>query len=78
LPRGIGEIQIFAALAQLRLIFADRGIGRVPARSGFGFRILNALVKQLRGTLTQSDNRPGLRIEVVMPAVPNGEDSWLP
>ena len=62
------EITLIENLTDLRLIVADRGVGKVPARSGFGFRILDALVKQLRGTLTQSDNRPGLRIEVVLPA----------
>ena len=62
------EITLIENLTDLRLIVADRGVGKLPARSGFGFRILDALVKQLRGILTQSDNRPGLRIEVVLPA----------
>jgi two-component system, chemotaxis family, sensor kinase Cph1 len=56
-------------LTDLRLVVADRGVGKIPGRSGFGFRIIDSLVKQLRGTLTQSDNRPGLRMEIVLPVV---------
>jgi chemotaxis family two-component system sensor kinase Cph1 len=64
------EITLVENLTDLRLIVADRGVGKVPARSGFGFRVLDTLVRQLRGTLTQSDDRPGLRIEVILPASP--------
>jgi chemotaxis family two-component system sensor kinase Cph1 len=62
------EITLIEDPSGLRLIVADRGVGKIPAGEGFGFRILNALVQQLRGTLTQSDNQPGLRIEVILPA----------
>ena len=65
------EITLIENPADLRLIVADRGVGTSPARDGFGFRILDALVKQLRGTLTPSDNRPGLRIEVILPTSPD-------
>ncbi len=65
------EISLIENLTDLRLIVADRGAGKVPARGGFGFRIIDTLVKQLRGQLIQSDNRPGLRIEIVLPAGPD-------
>ena len=61
------EITLVENLTDLRLIVADRGVGKSPGRSGLGFRIIDSLVKQLRGTLTQSDNRPGLRMEIVLP-----------
>jgi two-component system, chemotaxis family, sensor kinase Cph1 len=61
------EITLSESLTDLRLIVADRGVGNDPGRGGFGFRIIDALVKQLRATLTQSDNRPGLRMEIVLP-----------
>ncbi len=64
------EITLIENLDDLRLIVADRGVGKVPARGSFGLRIVDALVSQLRGTLTQSDNQPGLRIEVILPARP--------
>jgi len=64
------EISLIESLTDLRLIVADRGVGKISGRSGVGFRIIDALVKQLRATLTQSDNRPGLRMEIVLPVGP--------
>lgn len=46
---------------RLRLIVADEGVGRGPARKGFGSRIIEALVGQLHGTLEYQDARPGTR-----------------
>jgi two-component system, chemotaxis family, sensor kinase Cph1 len=61
------EITLIENLTDFRLIVADRGVGKIPGRGGLGFRIIDSLVKQLRGTLTQSDNRPGLRMEIALP-----------
>jgi two-component sensor histidine kinase len=47
--------------ARLRLIVADQGMGRHAARSGFGTRMMDALVGQLQGTLEYEDARPGTR-----------------
>jgi light-regulated signal transduction histidine kinase (bacteriophytochrome) len=65
------EVSLVEDLSGLRMTVADRGVGIVPGRRGFGSRIMEALVRQLGGTLTQSDNRPGLRTEISMsvPAV---------
>lgn len=52
---------------RFRLIVADRGIGRSGTREGFGTRMLRAVVKGLRGTLEESDGRPGLRVAVTAP-----------
>ena len=64
------DITLSESLTDLRLIVADRGVGKISGRSGVGFRIIDALVKQLRATLTQSDNRPGLRMEIALPVGP--------
>lgn len=52
---------------QLRLIVADKGVGRGSARKGFGSRIMEGLVAQLGGTLDLGDNQPGLRTVVMVP-----------
>jgi len=46
---------------KLRLVVADRGIGRGGGRKGFGSRMIEALVTQLHGTLDYQDDRPGTR-----------------
>jgi two-component system, chemotaxis family, sensor kinase Cph1 len=48
-----------------RLTVADRGVGRSSAKAGFGSRMLDALVRQLGGTLEFSDNQPGTRAVMV-------------
>ena len=63
------EIELTQDRTHLRLVVADRGSGKASARKGFGSRIMDALVSQLRGTLAYKDNHPGLRIEVVVPIV---------
>ncbi len=56
---------------RFRLTVADRGQGRIGTRTGFGTRMLTAMVKRLDGTIEESDNAPGLRFTVSAPiAVP--------
>ncbi len=55
--------------ASFRLIVADHGKGRTDARSGFGSRMLAAMVERLGGTLQETDNNPGLRIILAAPIV---------
>ena len=52
---------------RFRLTVADRGQGRTGDRTGFGTRMLGAMVKRLDGTIEESDNAPGLRFTVSAP-----------
>lgn len=52
---------------RFRLTVADRGQGRMGNRTGFGTRMLGAMVKRLDGTIEESDNSPGLRFTVSAP-----------
>jgi chemotaxis family two-component system sensor kinase Cph1 len=52
------------------MIVSDRGRGIAVQREGFGSRIMAALVKQLDGEITFSDNGPGLRAAVTAPLRP--------
>ena len=54
---------------QFRLIVADRGAGQAatPPRSGFGTRMMNALIDRLDGSIERFDNQPGLRVIVTAP-----------
>ncbi len=52
---------------RFRLTVADRGQGRVGNRTGFGTRMLTAMVKRLDGTIEENDNAPGLRFTVSAP-----------
>lgn len=52
---------------RFRLTVADRGQGRVGNRTGFGTRMLTAMVKRLDGVIEESDNAPGLRFTVSAP-----------
>jgi light-regulated signal transduction histidine kinase (bacteriophytochrome) len=55
------EITLAQHRRDLQLTVSDRGIGRQSAKSGFGSRLMTALVQQLGGELAYEDNRPGLR-----------------
>jgi two-component system, chemotaxis family, sensor kinase Cph1 len=67
-------VTIVEERAQLRLIVADSGVGAPPvARSGFGSRMMEALVKQIGGHLTREDNRPGLRVTLSAPLSASAE-----
>lgn len=50
---------------RFRLIVADQGRGKSDTRSGFGTRMLNAMVERLGGTIENTNNRPGLRVILV-------------
>lgn len=54
---------------RFRLIVADRGPGKgtTVKGTGFGSRMLEAVVAQIGGTLENHDNRPGLRTVVSAP-----------
>ncbi|MEN2746147.1 histidine kinase dimerization/phosphoacceptor domain -containing protein [Sphingomonas sp. T9W2] len=52
---------------RFRLTVSDRGRGRVGNRTGFGTRMLTAMVKRLDGVIEESDNAPGLRFTVSAP-----------
>lgn len=55
----------------LRLIVSDRGNGKLAdassKRSGFGSKMLSAIVERLGGHIDEEDNRPGLRTIVTAP-----------
>jgi light-regulated signal transduction histidine kinase (bacteriophytochrome) len=55
--------------ADLRIIVADQGQGpgKQAPGSGFGSRMMTAMVRQLQGELTLGDNRPGLRAILTCP-----------
>jgi light-regulated signal transduction histidine kinase (bacteriophytochrome) len=52
---------------RFRLVVADDGVGRASPRTGFGSRMMEALVSQLAGTLEFEDNKPGTRAIVSAP-----------
>jgi len=58
---------------RFRLTVADRGQGRTGNRTGFGTRMLGAMVKRLDGTIEESDNAPGLRFTVSAPIAAPGD-----
>jgi light-regulated signal transduction histidine kinase (bacteriophytochrome) len=64
---GSIEIRLTEERNFLRLTIADRGVGRLTFRKGFGSRLMDGLVGQLGGTLTYSDNQPGLRATLLVP-----------
>ncbi|MFT4159743.1 histidine kinase dimerization/phosphoacceptor domain -containing protein [Shinella sp.] len=52
----------------LRLIVSDRGRGKQKAgTTGFGSRMLHAIVDSLGGNLDEEDNMPGLRVVLTAP-----------
>ena len=61
------NIELLEDRTNLRLIVADKGVGRASSRKGLGSGIIEALVTQLGGNLASSDNEPGLRITITMP-----------
>lgn len=67
-----GKILVVAERSQesLRIKIADDGIGMptTTANGGtFGRTLIETLARQLRGTLTQADAKPGTAVEIVMP-----------
>ena len=61
------EIQLMGEQGSLRLVVADRGTGRPASGSGFGTKMMNALVIQLGGRLVYEDNHPGMRAVLTAP-----------
>jgi two-component sensor histidine kinase len=49
---------------KIRLIVADQGGGKQGPRVGFGSKMMDALVRQMGGTLAYHDNAPGVRAEL--------------
>ncbi|MCX5519505.1 GAF domain-containing protein [Kaistia defluvii] len=58
----------------LRVVVSDHGEGKGPVTkgTGFGSRMLGALIDQLQGRITYVDNAPGLRAVVSMPVIAPG------
>jgi two-component sensor histidine kinase len=52
---------------RLRLIVADEGRGKTGTNTGFGSRMMGAMVQRLDGEIEQVDNRPGLRAILTAP-----------
>jgi two-component sensor histidine kinase len=64
------EIRLIEDRTHLQLIVADKGIGKVSSRQGFGTIIMEKMVAQLGGELTYGDNYPGLQTSVKIPIRP--------
>lgn len=64
---GPVEIGLTEDSTHFRLVVADSGIGRSSDHTGFGSRIIAAMVRQLEGTIAYTDNQPGLRVEITVP-----------
>jgi chemotaxis family two-component system sensor kinase Cph1 len=66
-----GPIQVLLEQhrSSLRLVVADRGKGHAGKTegTGFGSRMLGALIQRLGGSLDMDDNRPGMRAIVTAP-----------
>jgi light-regulated signal transduction histidine kinase (bacteriophytochrome) len=69
---GAGPIRISLSEERntLRLVVADQGRGGVLPGKGFGSRMIDAMVAQLRGTLEYEPNDPGLRATLKVPLTP--------
>jgi light-regulated signal transduction histidine kinase (bacteriophytochrome) len=52
---------------RLRLIVADEGRGKVGDKTGFGSRMMAAMIAKLDGEVAQDDNQPGLRVIMTAP-----------
>lgn len=64
---GPVAIRLTEERADLQLVVADQGGGRPLSGTGFGTRMINALVTQLGGKLAYEDNHPGLRAVMTAP-----------
>ena len=61
------EIRLIDDRTHIHLIVADKDVGEVSSREGFGSRIMEALIGQLGGELTYGDNDPGLHTTIKIP-----------
>jgi two-component sensor histidine kinase len=66
---GVLEVTLVEERSRFRLSLADHGVGKASAarKEGFGSRLIEALVTQLRGDIAYADNRPGLRVTLSAP-----------
>jgi len=64
---GPTEVILDQHFNQARLIVSDNGGGKTRERSGFGSKMLNAIVIGLGGELEEMNNNPGLRVIVTVP-----------
>ncbi len=67
------EVELVDDRTNLNLVVADRGVGHsftegANRERGYGSRIIAGLIRQLGGTISHSDNCPGLRTCITMPA----------
>ncbi|WP_027173773.1 histidine kinase dimerization/phosphoacceptor domain -containing protein [Methylobacterium sp. 10] len=62
---------------RFRLIVADQGRGKTGTRSGFGTRMLNAMVDRLGGSIENTSNQPGLRV-IMTASIGAPEPAGLP
>jgi len=61
------EVTLSSHLDRLQLTVADQGRGRKREGTGFGSRMMAAMVKQLSGEMTYGDNKPGVRATLTAP-----------
>lgn len=53
--------------SSFRLTVADKGVGKVTTRQGFGTKMLNAMIKMLAGTIEEANTEPGLQVTLTAP-----------
>lgn len=64
-------VRLEQSRGNLRMVVSDEGRGKakgVTLGSGFGSRLMGALMERLSGDMREEDNRPGLRVIVTAPA----------
>lgn len=61
------DIALSQSGGRMMVVVGDRGGGRHGPGQGFGTRMMNAMVAQLRGALDYQDNDPGLRVVLTAP-----------
>ncbi|MEH3047060.1 histidine kinase dimerization/phosphoacceptor domain -containing protein [Sphingomonas adhaesiva] len=68
-PGGTGPIDVVLEQHRnrLRLVVADRGVGKSGDRVGFGSRMMAAVVQRIGGEIEYLDNGPGLRAVLTAP-----------
>ncbi|MFT4252834.1 MAG: GAF domain-containing protein, partial [Caulobacter sp.] len=62
------DVGLVEQSGRVRISVADQGGGKQGPRVGFGSKMMDAMVRQLAGTLAYHDNSPGVRAELDAPA----------